>query len=169
MLRIVKYQYLPIAFIVLIFAIFIGDVGDTYSFYKNKLLLYTTGVQQHNSRFSAVDLNDYIKIKKYISKLTMPGTNSVEKKSAIINNMKIGDALGFLTENVESSNDLMKTFPNGVINTRYIIDQLKSHKTIAPYGKYNNNYLSQDSKLIYSDEIELSYVISTALTSIPLD
>lgn len=93
-------------------------------------------------------------------------TVSLSKREAMTNNAKIGDTLGFLTENVKSQKDLVYRFPHGILNIRSLILDLASKKVIAPYGNYNANYLAINKTLLYSDDLELSYLSSRVLNKL---
>jgi ADP-ribosylglycohydrolase len=85
----------------------------------------------------------------------------------MINNAKIANALGFLTENVKSQKDLIYRFPYGVLNLRNLMLDLKAKKIMPPYGNYNNNYLSNDNTLLYSDDLELCNITHQVLEKLP--
>ena len=77
----------------------------------------------------------------------------------------IGDALGFLIENEHNLHEMKLHFPKGVINAKEINKSLKSGDLNTKHGKYNNNNLTHDGKILYSDNTEMSLLALYTLLS----
>lgn len=104
---------------------------------------------------------EYIEAKYYLLKISSniyPLVNSPSlKKENIINTARLGEALGFITENTNNQAKLIKLFPNGLFEIGNLINNLKSKKIIAPYGLHNNNYLTHNNtQIIFSDDSDLA-------------
>lgn len=151
-----KYYYISILFFILAIFIFLGDVGSRYVYYKNLIWFHYFGISNQSTRYPKFSLEDFINTTTYINNVPVLETVSSSKRDSILNNSKIGEALGFLTESVKSQKDLIHRFPFGIFSMNSIISDLKSKKILAPYGNYNNNYLSNQDTLIYSDDVELA-------------
>lgn len=110
--------------------------------------------EHENPRYESTSFYEILKTKYYILKID---------DSDFIDDYRYGEAVGFLTENVKSQSDLINRFPYGVFKTKKLISELKHRIVIAPYGEFNNNYLTPDYKLIYSDDSEMLSVTRNAL------
>lgn len=163
----IKYYYVSILFLVLAISIFLGDVGSRYTYYKNLMWFKYLGISTDSSRYPQLTLEDFIKTNQYINGISPLEMLVLTKKEAMINNAKLGETVGFLTENVNSQKNLMQRFSYGVLDLKSLIPDLKGRKIMAPYGNYNNNYLSQDDKLIYSDDVEVANLIYKTLQNLP--
>lgn len=143
--------------------IYSGTLIDCYKYFRDTTILTNLHGNDHDNSQHEISLLTFLKTKQYIKsvKFTPPLTithNSNIKN--IIENARIGEALGFLTENFSSQEELMNTFPTGLLHITELINNLRSRKIIAPYGEHNNNYLTPDNeKLIYSDDSDLAALI----------
>ena len=141
-------------------------MGDRVLYYKDKLILKYLGVSTESSRYPEFSLTDFTQTNRYFSFLSNVYSEISPKKEAIINNAKIGGTLGFVSENVKSQKDLINRFPYGLLSIRSLVLDLKSKNILAPYGNYNNNYLSKDGEILYSDDLELSYLTNQVLNNL---
>ena len=161
-----KYYYISILFFILAIFIFLGDIGSRYVYYKNLIWFNYFDISTENTRYPKFTLEDFISTNIYIDSVPILESLASNKRDAILNNSKVGEALGFLTENVKSQKDLIHRFPFGIFSINSVISDLKSKKILAPYGNYNNNYLSDKDTLIYSDDVELANLTYQTLIEI---
>ena len=161
-------RFLPIIVLIIV-GIFHKDIRNSIVYFQDALFLSKIQLEPCDKQYPKLTLLDFLKTKQYINNISLPKTNAPStSSSAIYTNARIGEALGFLTENVKSQDELIQKFPYGVINIQNIVDDLKTKKIIAPYGEYNNNYLTTDNaKLIYSDDSDLAGVTYKTLKSLP--
>lgn len=116
--------------------------------------MIVSSFEHDNNRYQPASFYEILKTKYYIFKLD---------DADFIDDYRYGEAVGFLTENVKSQSDLINRFPYGVFLTKKLISELKHRIVIAPYGELNNNYLTPDYKLIFSDDSEMLNVTTKAL------
>lgn len=160
-------SFLPIILLIIV-GIFHKDIRNSITYFQDELFLSKIQLEPCDKQYPKLTLLDFLKTKQYINNISLPNTNASSTSSAIYTNARIGEALGFLTENVKSQDELIQKFPYGVINIQNIVDDLKTKKIIAPYGEYNNNYLTNDNaKIIYSDDSDLAGVTYKTLKSLP--
>ncbi|NRA74059.1 MAG: ADP-ribosylglycohydrolase family protein [Rickettsiales bacterium] len=126
--------------------------------------------------YESFNIVDFLSTQKYLKKIATNKKrlfmNSVDttKMGALLNNARIGEAIGFITENVGSQSKIIKTFPNGVINIKQLVNDLATNVSVAPYGKLNNNYLTAScKKLIYSDDSDLTGVLKKTMLNLSKD
>ena len=110
--------------------------------------------EHESDRYEPVTIFEILKTKYYIYSVS---------SEDFIDDYRYGEVVGFLTENVKSQYDLMTRFPYGVFKTKKLISELKERKINAPYGEFNNNYLTSDDKLIYSDDSEMMKITQDSL------
>ncbi|KKB96065.1 ADP-ribosylglycohydrolase [Candidatus Arcanobacter lacustris] len=84
--------------------------------------------------------------------------NIASKIKTSVNQAIIGDALGFLVENEETIGQMKEHFPEGVVNVRAIREALKSRVLKTKFGRYNNNNLDKEDRILYSDDTEMSMI-----------
>lgn len=100
-----------------------------------------------------------VKLKK-VTNIQLPLANS----STIIDTARFGEALGFLTENISSQQQMFSHYPYGILDTSQLLEDLRTRKIMVPYGAYNNNYLTDNAKqIIYSDDSDLASITYTTL------
>lgn len=157
----IKYYYILFLFLALV--IFIGDIGGRIIYYSNILWFRYLGVSTETVRYPEITFESYLEINNYIKKIPTFEMMPASKKEAFENNAKLAEALGFLTENVYSQKDLMRRFPYGISNIKDLIADLKTRKILVPYGNFNNNYLTNEGKLIYSDNIDIARIVRQTL------
>ena len=128
-----KYYYISILFFILAIFIFLGDIGSRYVYYKNLIWLHYFEISTENTRYPRLSLEDFINTSVYINNIPVLESVASNKREAILNNSKIAEALGFLTENVKSQKDLIHRFPFGIFSISSVVSDLKSKKILAPY------------------------------------
>lgn len=85
-------------------------------------------------------------------------------KRATLNNARTGEAIGFLSESCGTIEQCIAIFPNNSIDPENLVKRLKDRDICAPYGQYNNNYLTPDNnQLIYSDDSEMTSIVGNVV------
>lgn len=151
-----------------VLSIYSGVLVDCYKYFRDTTILTNPNGNDHHNSQHELSLLTYLRTKQYIKSVkfnpTPINTPLDGKISNIIENARIGEALGFLTENVKSQDELINTFLAGLFDINALINDLRTKNIIAPYGKYNNNYLTPDNtKLIYSDDTDLAVLTYNVL------
>jgi ADP-ribosylglycohydrolase len=142
-----------------------------YSYTRSVLLLKSINPAGDNKQI--ISFSSYLNANKYIRQThKLPETKSTLKIENAIDNASIGEALGFLTENIASQAKIAETFPNGILDVKNVVTGLKNKSLVAPYGSYNNNYLTpENNKLIYSDDSDMAamtYALEKRMTATEL-
>jgi len=116
-----------------------------------------------NNRYSPISYKKYLKYWHYWAEFVDKpkpydvGKVAQTKLEAVQNNALIGDALGFLTEDLTSFQEIIDNFPIMISDAENTCKMLKKGKVKTKFGQYNNNNLKQ-GKLSYSDDTDLSQV-----------
>jgi len=138
-------------------------LGCQYLAYKMDNLNFDAKSEKYQQYYpSILNFNTFLKTKYYLLSIdkTILSENEVtsNQTQAIISNSRLGEALGFLTENTLTQKNLNHLFPDGIFDFNKLLNALINHRIIPPYGQYNNNYLTEDNRLIYSDDSDLASI-----------
>lgn len=116
-----------------------------------------------NNRYSPISYEKYLKYWQYSTKFvhrSKPydiGKVAQTKLEAVQNSALIGDALGFLTEDFISYQEIIHAFPIMIYDVENTFNLLKKGKVKTKFGQYNNNNL-KEGKISYSDDTDLAQV-----------
>jgi ADP-ribosylglycohydrolase len=163
-----RFKFVILIFLVvfLIASISIGNLGTVISFYKDTALLNFLDASYRNDRYPRLNVKDFSEVKMYLNEIIDVEMREGNIKEAINNNLIIADAMGFVTENAKSQIDIMHKFPYGLFVFSRLVSDLKAKDILPPYGNFNNNFLTKDGLILYSDDIDMMKLTSEYIASL---